>query len=153
MGRNRIANRDEGADRGAAAWRAVGRWWPVPVMILSLFATSFWLRLASGVGRDGGPVVLVFPPTWSQARTLAATASLDLPIVDGGAWPFVLAVQPDDPGRPGASARDGRAIARQARAAGAMLILSSQAPALCSTTFTNPQGPDRRMVRAIQQGD
>ncbi|MAC78086.1 MAG: hypothetical protein CML66_08490 [Rhodobacteraceae bacterium] len=108
------------AGDGADGARTVGLWLPLPVMIVSLFLASFWLHLISGAGRDGGAVVLVFPPTWSRTDALAATGSLSVPIVDTGRLPFIYAVQPDGP-----------ETVASARAAGALLVLKSPALALC----------------------
>lgn len=104
-----------------AGWRALAMWLPVPLLVLSLFAASFWLRLVSGAGRDGTALVLVFPPLWSRAEALAAAGALAVPIVDYGRLPFVVAVQPEGPG-----------IGRLARSAGALAVLRSPAPTLCA---------------------
>ena len=98
-----------------------GVWLPVPVMVLAIFLSSFWLHLMAGAGKDGGAIVLVFPPTWSRTDALTATGALAVPIVDTGRLPFIYAVQPD-----------GVDTVRQARAAGALLVLKSPALSLCS---------------------
>lgn len=101
--------------------KTVGLWLPVPVMIIAIFMSSFWLHFIGGAGQDGDAIVLVFPPTWTRTQALTATGALSVPIVDTGRLPFIYAVQPD-----------GVETVRQARAAGALLVLKSPALSLCS---------------------
>jgi hypothetical protein len=68
--------------------------------------------------------VLVFPPTWTETAVLAATASLNTPILDIGPAPFVSVVvfETDE-------------ALERAYQAGVVTILNAKAAALCG--FSN----------------
>ncbi|MBB96498.1 MAG: hypothetical protein CML68_18115 [Rhodobacteraceae bacterium] len=121
--------------------RSAWLWVPLPLMVCALFAATVWLRLIGGAGRDDAPVVLIYPPHWTRAEALAATASLSVPIVDTGRLPFVFAVWPD-----------GVDTVRNARRAGALLVLKSSALSLCAGTYAGPPSP-ASVAQAALQGD
>jgi hypothetical protein len=69
----------------------------------------------------------VFPPWWSERRAIGAAAMAG-DILGVGAAPFVILVHGDP-----------ATLQAKARAAGALLVISSDRAGLCSSLFLEPR--------------
>lgn len=82
------------------------------ILCLVICVAGAAVSLSTGAPNDDSAVVAVFPPWWPSSRAVAAASDVGA-IVDGGAFPFVLIVQSQNPG-----------LGERLRAAGALLLLN-----------------------------
>jgi len=99
-----------------------GLWRSGPILIVSL-SIMVTLGLAAAVSAaptDPSRVAAIFPPWWSQARSVAAAASAGDILGVGGA-PFVVIVHGDP-----------ITLTRRAQTAGALFVLASDPLGYCN---------------------
>lgn len=77
-------------DSFAAYASPLGAWWLPGLLCLGSLAAAMSLSMRAP---SEGPVALVFPPWWSEARSLAAAAE-EGALVRLGALPFIVVVSP-----------------------------------------------------------
>ncbi len=97
------------------------------LLIGSAILASLYPATGAAASADPSHMAALFPPWWSERRTLAAAASAG-DILGVGAVPFVILVHGDP-----------ATLQGRARSAGALLVFNSDRAGLCSSLFPEPR--------------
>ena len=89
-------------------------------MLVVIILTTTAMIMTVGVGADDSPVVAVYPPTWSETESVAATTRAGSPIVALGSVGWIVV-----------TVSEGEEAVASLKREGAIFLLNAAAARLC----------------------